>query len=126
MLRPDCTAKLLRNEEKRQALSGDSPLYTAQLAVALAAGDGMATHSESQTKLETISRKRYVSPYGLPQIYAAANKKEDTSNGCKPRMKITPFWMGYLAPSTRFLTAIARMSALRDLLRRVGLPLKEK
>ena len=67
------------SELKRAAsLSGGSPLYTAQVAVALAAAGRKREALRIAHELETISRKRYVSPYGLAQIYAALNSNEDT------------------------------------------------
>jgi len=67
------------DELKRAAdLSGDSPIYRGQVAVALALAGRNREALRIVHELETISRKRYVSPYGLAQIYAALNKKEDT------------------------------------------------
>src|SRR6202023_2787884 len=67
------------SELKRAAsLSGGSPLYTAQVAVALAVAGQKREALRIAHELETISRKRYVSPYGLAQIYAALNSNEDT------------------------------------------------
>src|SRR6202020_967570 len=67
------------SELKRAAsLSGDSPLYTAQVAVALAAAGRKREALRIAHELETISRKRYVSPYGLAEIYAALKSDEGT------------------------------------------------
>ncbi len=67
------------NELKRAAtLSGDSPLYTAQVAVALAAAGRRREALRIAHELQTTSTKRYVSPYGLAQIYAALKSKDDT------------------------------------------------
>src|SRR6202522_2998138 len=86
------------NELKKAAsLSGGSPLYTAQVAVALAvegrSGDALRIAHE----LEAISRKRYVSPYGLAQIYAASNRNEDTFKWLHAAYEDHAVWMGYLA-----------------------------
>ena len=101
------------SELKRAAsLSGGSPLYTAQGAVALAVGGWNRDALRIARELETISEKRYVSPYGLAQIYAALNKDEDAFNGCRPPMTTTLFgWDTLLL--TRFSTDTARISALR-------------
>src|ERR1700727_1720382 len=67
------------SELKRAAsLSGGSPLYTAQVAVALAAAGRRGEALQIAHELETISRERYVSPYGLAQIYAALQSDDDT------------------------------------------------
>ncbi len=110
------------NELKKAAsLSGDSPLYTAQVAVALAvegrSGDALRIAHE----LEAISRKRYVSPYGLAQIYAASNKKEDTFKWLQAAYEDHAIWMGYLAVDPIF-DRYRSDERFKDLLRRVGLP----
>jgi Tfp pilus assembly protein PilF len=86
------------SEMKRAAsLSGDSPIYTAQIAVALAAAGRKREALQIAHELETISRKRYVSPYGLAQIYAALNSKEDTFKWLQAAYGDRAVWMGYLA-----------------------------
>jgi TolB-like protein/DNA-binding winged helix-turn-helix (wHTH) protein/Flp pilus assembly protein TadD len=109
-------------ELKRAAnLSGDSPLYTAQVAVALAvegrSGDALRIAHE----LEAISRKRYVSPYGLARIYAALNKNEDTFKWLQAAYEDHAVWMGYLAVDPIF-DRYRSDERFKDLLRRVGLP----
>jgi TolB-like protein/DNA-binding winged helix-turn-helix (wHTH) protein/Flp pilus assembly protein TadD len=110
------------NELKKAAnLSGDSPLYTAQVAVALAvegrSGDALRIAHE----LEAISRKRYVSPYGVAQIYAALNKNEDTFKWLEAAYEDHAVWMGYLAVDPIF-DRYRSDERFKDLLRRVGLP----
>jgi TolB-like protein/DNA-binding winged helix-turn-helix (wHTH) protein/Flp pilus assembly protein TadD len=110
------------NELKKAAnLSGDSPLYTAQVAVALAvegrSGDALRIAHE----LEMISRKRYVSPYGLAQIYAASNKKEDAFKWVQAAYDDHAVWMGYLAVDPIF-DRYRSDERFKDLLGRVGLP----
>jgi TolB-like protein/DNA-binding winged helix-turn-helix (wHTH) protein/Tfp pilus assembly protein PilF len=110
------------NELKKAAnLSGDSPLYTAQVAVALAvegrSGDALRIAHE----LEAISRKRYVSPYGLAQIYAASNKNEEAFKWLEAAYEDHGVWMGYLAVDPIF-DRYRSDEHFKDLLRRVGLP----
>jgi len=110
------------NELKKAAsLSGDSPLYTAQVAVALAvegrSGDALRIAHE----LEAISTKRYVSPYGLAQIYAASNKKEDAFKWLQAAYEDHAVWMGYLAVDPIF-DRYRSDERFKDLLRSVGLP----
>jgi TolB-like protein/DNA-binding winged helix-turn-helix (wHTH) protein/Flp pilus assembly protein TadD len=86
------------DELKRAAdLSGDSPIYRAQVAVALALAGRNREALRIARELETISRKRYVSPYGLAQTYAALNKKEDTFKWLQAAYDDHAVWMGYLA-----------------------------
>jgi TolB-like protein/DNA-binding winged helix-turn-helix (wHTH) protein/Tfp pilus assembly protein PilF len=110
------------NELKKAAnLSGDSPLYTAQLAAALAAAGRKGDALRIAHQLETISRKRYVSPYGLAQIYAASNKSEDTFKWLQAGYEDHAVWMGYLAGDPIF-DRYRSDARFKDLLRRVGLP----
>jgi TolB-like protein/DNA-binding winged helix-turn-helix (wHTH) protein/Flp pilus assembly protein TadD len=83
--------------ERAASLSGGSPIYTAQIAVALAAAGRKREALGIVHELETISRKRYVSPYGLAQIYAALNSKEDTFKWLQAAYGDRAVWMAYLA-----------------------------
>jgi TolB-like protein/DNA-binding winged helix-turn-helix (wHTH) protein/Tfp pilus assembly protein PilF len=110
------------NELKKAAnLSGDSPLYIAQVAVALAVEGRSGDAFRIAHDLEAISRKRYVSPYGLAQIYAASNKKEDTFKWLQAAYDDHAAWMGYLTVDPIF-DRYRSDERFKDLLRRVGLP----
>ena len=110
------------NELKKAAnLSGDSPLYTAQVAVALALAGRNGDALRIAHELEAISRNRYVSPYGLAQIYAASNRKEDTFKWLQTAYQDHAVWMGYLAVDPIF-DRYRSDERFKDLLRRVGLP----
>jgi len=86
------------SELKRAAsLSGSSPLYTAQVAVALASAGRKSEALQIAHELETASRTRYVSPYGLAQVYAALNRKEDTFKWLQAAYDDRAVWMEYLA-----------------------------
>ena len=107
--------------KKAAALSGNSPLYTAQLAVALATAGRTGDALRIAHQLETISRKRYVSPYGLAQIYAATNKNEDTFKWLQAAYADHAVWIGYLVVDPIF-DRYRSDERFKDLLRRVGLP----
>jgi hypothetical protein len=92
----------LRSEgvsELKQAasLSGGSPLYAAQVAVALALAGQKREALLIAHELETIASKRYVSPYGLAQIYAALNRDDDTFKWLQAAYRDRAVWMEYLA-----------------------------
>ena len=109
------------SELKRAAsLSGDSPLYTAQVAVALAAAGQKREALRIAHELETISRKRYVSPYGLAQIYAALNSNEDTFKWLQAAYNDRAVWMGYLAVDPIF-DRYRSDHRFQELLRRIDL-----
>ena len=109
------------SELKRAAsLSGDSPLYTSQIAVALAVAGQKREALRIAHELEMSSRKRYVSPYGMAQIYAALNKDEDTFKWLQAAYDDHAVWMGYLAVDPNF-DRYRSDKRFRELLRRVGL-----
>jgi tetratricopeptide (TPR) repeat protein len=78
-------------------LSGNSPLYLAQLAVAHALAGRKTEALPIIAQLQTISSNRYVSPYGLAQIYAALNDKEQTFKWLQIAYDDRAVWMSYLA-----------------------------
>jgi TolB-like protein/DNA-binding winged helix-turn-helix (wHTH) protein len=82
--------------QRAASLSGGSPLYTAQLAVALAVAGRRSEALQIAHQLETISKKRYVSPYGLAQIYAALNSDKDTFKWLQAAYVDRAVWMEYL------------------------------
>jgi TolB-like protein/DNA-binding winged helix-turn-helix (wHTH) protein/Tfp pilus assembly protein PilF len=109
------------SELKRAAsLSGGSPLYTAQVGVALAAAGRKREALRIAHELETISRKRYVSPYGLAQIYAALNSNEDTFKWLQAAYGDRAVWMGYLAVDPIF-DRYRSDHRFQELVRRIGL-----
>jgi tetratricopeptide (TPR) repeat protein len=79
------------------SLSGNSPLYLAQLAVAHALAGRKTEALPIIAQLQTISSNRYVSPYGLAQIYAALNDKEQTFKWLQIAYDDRAVWMSYLA-----------------------------
>jgi TolB-like protein/DNA-binding winged helix-turn-helix (wHTH) protein len=108
-------------ELKRAAsLSGESPLYTAQIAVALAAAGRKSEALRIAHELEAISTKHYVSPYGLAQIYAALNRNEDTFKWLEAAYSDHAVWMGYLAVDPVF-DRYRSDHRFQELLRRIGL-----
>jgi TolB-like protein/DNA-binding winged helix-turn-helix (wHTH) protein/Flp pilus assembly protein TadD len=109
------------SELKRAAsLSGGSPLYAAQVAVALAAAGRRREALAIAHELETISRKRYVSPYGLAQIYAALKSDEDTFKWLQAAYRDHAVWMDYLAVDPIF-DRYRSDHRFQELLRRIDL-----
>jgi TolB-like protein/DNA-binding winged helix-turn-helix (wHTH) protein len=109
------------SELKRAAsLSGDNPLYTAQVAVALAAAGRRGEALRIAHELETISTKRYVSPYGLAQIYAALKSDEDTFKWLQAAYRDRAVWMEYLAVDPIF-DRYRSDHRFQELLLRIGL-----
>jgi len=112
-------------KQLRQAatLSGDSPIYTAQVGVALAAAGRRHEALQIAASLQAAARQRYVSPYGLAQIYAVVERGEDTFMWLQAAYDDRAVWMAYLAVDPVF-DRYRSDRRFQDLLRRVGLAVR--
>ena len=106
--------------ERAADLSGDSPLYTAQVGVSLGLAGEKKEALRVIRQLQAISGKRYVSPYGEAQIYSTLNDTEQTYKWLETACRDRAVWMSYLAVDPVF-DSIRSEERFRDLLRRVGL-----
>ena len=106
--------------QKAGSLSGGSPLYMAQLGVGRALAGEKKEARRVIRDLQDISSKRYVSPYGIAQIYAALNDKEQAYKWLEIAYRDRAVWMSYLAVDPVF-DSIRSEARFQDLLRRVGL-----
>lgn len=100
------------------SLSGGNPLYLAQVGVAYAAAGRKTEALQIVAQLRTISSSRYVSPYGLAQVYAALNDNEQTFRWLQAAYDDHAVWMTYLAvdpvfdrlrPDQRFQEVLRRV-----------------
>ena len=101
-------------------LSGNSPLYLAQVAVAYASAGKTSEALKIIAQLQSISNTRYVSPYGLAQIYAALGDKEQTFKWLQIAFDDRAVWMSYLAVDPVF-DNLRSDQRFQDLLRRTHL-----
>ena len=109
------------NELKRAAtLSGESPLYTAQVAVALAAAGRNHEAIQIADALKMTARDRYVSPYGLAQIYSALQNEDETFKWLQAAFADRAVWMGYLDVDPVF-DRYRSDKRFQELVRKVGL-----
>jgi TolB-like protein/Flp pilus assembly protein TadD len=83
--------------QRAASLSGNSPLYLAQVGVAHAMAGRKFEALRIIGQLQKISSERYVSPYGLAQIYAALNDKGQTFKWLQTAYDDHAVWMSYLA-----------------------------
>jgi TolB-like protein/DNA-binding winged helix-turn-helix (wHTH) protein/Flp pilus assembly protein TadD len=102
------------------SLSGNSPLYLAQVAVAYAAEGRKTEALQIITQLQATSSERYVSPYGLAQIYAALQDKEQAFKWLHIAYDDRAVWMSYLAVDPVF-DSVRSDQRFQDMLRRVRL-----
>jgi len=102
-------------------LSGNSPLYVAQVGVAHAVAGRKADALRIVGQLQKLSAKQYVSPYGLAQIYAALDDKEQTFKWLQAAYDDHAVWMSYLAVDPVF-DRFHSDQRFQGLLRRLALP----
>jgi len=79
--------------QKATSLSGNSPLYLAQVGVAYAPAGRKTQAFRIIEQLQKLSREQYVSPYGLVQIYTALNDNEQTFKWLKTACDDHAVWM---------------------------------
>jgi TolB-like protein/DNA-binding winged helix-turn-helix (wHTH) protein/Flp pilus assembly protein TadD len=113
--------KGLAELQSAASLSGDNPLYLAQVGIAYASEGRQADALRIISQLQTASSTRYVSPYGLAQIYAALNDKEQTFKWLQIAYDDRAVWMSYLAVDPVF-DRYRSDQRFQDLLRSVRLP----
>ncbi|HXZ79640.1 MAG TPA: winged helix-turn-helix domain-containing protein [Terriglobales bacterium] len=106
--------------ERAAKLSGNSPIYLAQVAVAHAAVGRKPEALRIVAQLQKISSECYVSPYGLAQVYAALNDKEQTFKWLQAALDDRAVWMSYLAVDPVF-DNLRSDQRFQDLLRQVGM-----
>ena len=105
--------------QKAATLSG-SPLYIAQVGVGQALAGKKKEALQTVRELQNIANERYVSPYGIAEIYAALDDEEQTYKWLETAYRDRAVWMSYLAVDPVF-DSIRSEAHFRDLLRRVGL-----
>ena len=101
-------------------LSGNSPLYLAQVAVAYGVAGKKTEALRIVAQLQELSKHRYVSPYGIAQAYAALNDREQTFKWLQAAYEDHAVWMSYLAVDPLF-DRFHSDSRFQELLQRVGL-----
>jgi TolB-like protein/DNA-binding winged helix-turn-helix (wHTH) protein len=107
-------------ELRSAANLSNSPLYLAQVAIAYASQGRKMEALQIVAELQAASASRYVSPYGLAQIYAALNDKDQTFKWLRTAYDGRAVWMSYLAVDPVF-DGYRSDQRFQDLLRRVRL-----
>lgn len=100
------------------SLSGDNPLYLAQVGVAYASAGRKTEALQVIAQLQAMSSSRYMSPYGLAQIYAALNDQEQTYRWLQTAYDDHAVWMTYLAVDPVF-DRLRSDQRFQEVLRRV-------
>jgi tetratricopeptide (TPR) repeat protein len=110
--------KGLAELQRAASLSGDSPLYLAQVGVAHASAGQKTEALRIAAQLQAISADLYVSPYGLAQIYAALNDREQSLKWLQAAYDGRAVWMSYL-PVDPVFDDLRSDQRFQDLLKRV-------
>jgi TolB-like protein/DNA-binding winged helix-turn-helix (wHTH) protein/Flp pilus assembly protein TadD len=100
------------------SLSGSNPLYLAQVGVAYASAGRKTDALQIIAQLQATASNRYVSPYGLAQIYAALDDKEQTYRWLQAAYHDHAVWMTYLGVDPVF-DRLRSDQRFQEMLRRV-------
>jgi len=100
------------------SLSGSNPLYLAQVGIAYASSGRKTEALQVIAQLQAMLSNRYVSPYGLAQIYAALNDKEQTYRWLQAAYDDHAVWMTYLGVDPVF-DRLRSDQRFQEMLRRV-------
>ncbi len=100
-------AQAISELQSATSLSGDSPLYMAQVGVVI-------------DQLQKVARQSYVSSYGLAQIYAALGDKQHAMKWLQSAYDERAVWMEYLKVDP-VLDSLRSQPRFQDLVRQMGL-----
>jgi len=113
-------AEAISELQSATSLSGDSPIYMAQVGVAYAAARRNTEALGVIDQLQKVARKSYVSSYGLAQIYAALGDKQQAMKWLQSAYDERAVWMAYLKVDP-VLDPVHSEPRFQDLVRQMGL-----
>lgn len=113
-------AQAISELQSATTLSGDSPIYLAQVGAADAAGGRNAEARVVIDQLQKVARQSYVSSYGLAQIYAALGDKQHAMKSLESAYDEGAVWLQYLKVDPA-LNSLHSEPQFQDLARRMGL-----
>jgi TolB-like protein/DNA-binding winged helix-turn-helix (wHTH) protein/Flp pilus assembly protein TadD len=113
-------AQAISELQSATGLSGDSPLYMAQVGVAYAVAGKNAEALGAIDQLQKLATQRYVSSYGLAQIYAALGDKPHAMKWLQSAYDEHAVWMQYLKVDP-VLDSLRSQPHFQDLVRQMGL-----
>ena len=113
-------AQAISELQSATTLSGDSPIYLAQVGVAYAAAGRNAEALAVIDQLQKVARQRYVSSYGLAQIYAAIGDKQHAMKSLESAYDEGAVWLQYLKVDPA-LDSMHSQPQFQELARRMGL-----
>jgi Flp pilus assembly protein TadD len=99
---------------------GDQPAVLAALAHLHACAGELSEAAGMLSKLETLSQRRYVSPYWLALVHAGLGQRERALELLRRAHAERDVWLGWLGVEPRF-DAMRGEPRFRELLRMVGL-----
>jgi TolB-like protein/Tfp pilus assembly protein PilF len=113
-------AQAISELQSAASLSGDSPIYMAQVGVGYAAAGRNAEALGVIDQLQKLATQRYVSSYGLAQIYAALGDKQHAMKWLQSAYDEHAVWMQYLKVDP-VLDSLRSQARFQDLVRQMGL-----
>jgi len=113
-------AQAISELQSATSLSGNSPIYMAQVGVAYAAAGKNAEALGVTDQLQKVAKQRYVSSYGLAQIYAALGDKQRAMKWLQSAYDERAVWMEYLKMDP-VLDSVRSLPRFQDLVRQMGL-----
>jgi len=113
-------AQAISELQSATSLSGDSPLYMAQVGVAYAVAEKNAEALGVIDQLQKLATQRYVSSYGLAQIYAALGDKQHAMKWLQTAFDEHAVWMQYLKVDP-VLDSLRSQARFQDLVRQMDL-----
>ena len=113
-------AQAISELQSATSLSGDSPSYLAQVGVAYAAAGRKAEALSVIDQLQNVARQRYVSSYGLAQVYATLGDRQHAMKWLQSAYDERAVWMAYLNVDPA-LDSVRSDPRFRELVRQMGL-----
>jgi tetratricopeptide (TPR) repeat protein len=113
-------AQAISELQNATSLSGDSPLYMAQVGVAYAVAGKNTEALGVIDQLQELATQRYVSSYGLAQIYAALGDKQHAMKWLQSAYDEHAVWMQYLKVDP-VLESLRSQARFQDLVRQMAL-----
>jgi serine/threonine-protein kinase len=107
---------------KALSLSADSQFAMSQLGHAYAVSGEKDKAEQTLTRLNELAKQKYVSPYGIAEIYAGLRDKEKAITWLEKSYQERSWWLAFIAVNPRF-DHLRSDSRFTDLVRRVGIPL---
>jgi tetratricopeptide (TPR) repeat protein len=107
--------------KKGVSLSGDAPEYLSTLGYTYALSGRRAEARKTLKQLEQLSKRRYVSPYDIAQVYVGLGEKDNAFDWLQKALADRSYELLFLRIDER-MAAMRSDPRFQDLIRRLNLP----